>query len=230
MLDAGSRAHPRPGLRNARLLVLLAALTMLLGLGVGVGLHALLSSSASRPTVVTSRHGLDGQASWAAGARPAPQINGLLDQNGQPFSLRSLRGHTVAIVFFDSHCHQECPLEGHALSAAERTLPARDRPVLVAVSVNPQDTRASVRAAIRSWGLSSVARWYWLMGHRPQLAPAWRSYRIFVAPHPVNGDISHTEAVYLVDRRGFERSAYLWPFAFRFVAHDMRVLARERGA
>jgi hypothetical protein len=41
----------------------------------------------------------------------------------------------------------------------------------------------------------------------------------------VRGDIAHTEAVILVDRRGFERSVYLYPFAPRFVAHDMRVLA-----
>jgi cytochrome oxidase Cu insertion factor (SCO1/SenC/PrrC family) len=228
MLDAGSRTRSHSG-ASFRLIGLLAGLAVLLGLGVGLGLHALLSTSTPRPVVVTSRHGLDGQATWAAGARPAPPITTLRDQNGHLFSLSSLHGRTVAIVFFDSHCHQECPLEGHALAAAERTLPAGQRPVLVAVSVNPLDTPASARAAVRSWGLSSVAPWYWLMGGRGRLAPVWRSYRIYVAPHPVNGDISHTEAVYLVDRRGFERSAYLYPFATRFVAHDLRVLAGRKG-
>src|SRR5262249_22443168 len=117
---------------------------------------------------------------------------------------------------------------GRALAAAERTLPAAQRPVLVAVSVNPQDTAASVRTAVRSWGLAGVAPWHWLMGRRAQLSPGWNAYRIYVG-HAVHGGMPHHEAIYLVDRRGFERSAYLYPFAQRFVSHDMRTLARPRG-
>jgi cytochrome oxidase Cu insertion factor (SCO1/SenC/PrrC family) len=165
-----------------------------------------------------------GPASWAPGVRPAPPITGLSDQDSRPFSLAALRGHTVAVVFFDSHCHQECPLEGHALAAAERQLPASQRPVLVAVSVNPQDTRASVASAVRAWGLAGLAPWYWLMGARRQLRPAWRAYHIYVGPK-VHGDIAHTEAVYLIDKRGYERSAYLYPFMPGFVRHDLRQLA-----
>jgi cytochrome oxidase Cu insertion factor (SCO1/SenC/PrrC family) len=99
--------------------------------------------------------------------------------------------------------------------------------VLVAVSVNPQDTPASVRRAIRSWGLSGVAPWYWLMGSHHRLARVWQAYHIYVGPK-VNGDIAHTEAVYLIDRRGYERSAYLYPFAGKFVTHDMRRLAAAK--
>jgi cytochrome oxidase Cu insertion factor (SCO1/SenC/PrrC family) len=97
------------------------------------------------------------------------------------------------------------------------------------VSVNPHDTRASVGRAIREWGLAGVARWHWLMGSHTQLARVWADYNIQVSP-PVNGDINHTEALYLLDRRGFERVGYLWPFASRFAAYDMRVLATRRGA
>ena len=110
----------------------------------------------------------------------------------------------MALEFFDSHCKQECPLAGRALAAAERRLPRAERPVLVVVSVNPLDTPASTRAAIRAWGLGAVAPWYWLRGSRAQLAPVWRAYHIFVAPE--KGDIVHTEALYLLDRHGDERS------------------------
>ena len=65
------------------------------------------------------------------------------------------------------------------------------------------------------------------MGSRAQLASVWKAYHIYVG-RPVNGDIPHTEAVYLIDRRGDERSGYLYPFVARFVAHDLTVLARER--
>ena len=46
----------------------------------------------------------------------------------------------------------------------------------------------------------------------------------------VDGDISHTEALYLIDRRGDERSGYLYPFVPRFVTLDLSDARAERGA
>jgi cytochrome oxidase Cu insertion factor (SCO1/SenC/PrrC family) len=205
------------------------ALAIVGGIGAGAGAHVLLAGGAGRAAAATSaRHGpLRGQATWAAGTRPAPAITTLHDQTGAHFTLASLRGHTVAVEFFDSHCKAECPLAGRALAASERTLPAAQRPVLVVVSVNPQDTKASVREAIRSWGLAALAPWHWLMGTHAQLAPVWGAYRIFVKP--TRGDISHTEALYLLDRRGDERSGYLFPYLPASVSHDMRELAGRAG-
>jgi cytochrome oxidase Cu insertion factor (SCO1/SenC/PrrC family) len=206
-------------------LALLAA--AIVGLGVGAALHFVLGGRASVPDSRAAPTGLHGQASWLAGVRPAPAIQTLRDQTGRVFTLSSLRGRTVAMTFFDSHCNQACPLEGRALAAAERSLPASKRPVLVVVSVNPRDTPASTRAAARRWGLAQVAPWHWLRGTHVQLARVWRAYHIFVAP-PRNGDIAHTEALYLVDRRGDERSGYLYPFLPRFVTSDLQTLANER--
>jgi cytochrome oxidase Cu insertion factor (SCO1/SenC/PrrC family) len=42
---------------------------------------------------------------------------------------------------------------------------------------------------------------------------------------PTPTDIVHTEAVYLLDRRGAERSAYLYPYRDANLADDMRALA-----
>jgi cytochrome oxidase Cu insertion factor (SCO1/SenC/PrrC family) len=231
MLEAGSstRVPTAMGRHGIRLLLPLGLLAVLIGVGVGAAIALTRSGSAPSAAVLSSRYGLDGQAVWPPGAHAAPAIDTLRDQSGRRFSLASLRGHTVAIVFFDSYCHQQCPLEGRDLATAERLLPAAMRPVLVAVSVNPLDTPASARRAVQEWGLAPLAPWHWLMGSREVLARVWRAYHIYVAPHPVNGDIAHTEAVYLVDRRGYERSAYLYPFASRFVAHDLRVLARGKA-
>jgi cytochrome oxidase Cu insertion factor (SCO1/SenC/PrrC family) len=96
--------------------------------------------------------------------------------------------------------------------------------VLVAVSVNPADTPASARAAARAWGLGSVAPWHWLMGRALPLSRVWSAYHIYVGK-PAGGDIPHTEALVLIDRRGYERSGYLYPFSQSFVAHDLCVLA-----
>ncbi len=220
----GEEPH-RKRLRVAQIVLALAG-AALIGIGIGAGLHLLLARPASVPHDRPAT-GLFGQASWRAGVRPAPAIQTLRDQTGRVFSLSSLRGRTVAMAFFDSHCTQACPLEGRALAAAERSLPASQRPVLVVVSVNPRDTPASARAAARRWGLAHLAPWHWLMGAHSRLQPVWHAYRIFVAP-PRDGDIAHTEALYLIDRRGDERSGYLYPFVPRFVTSDLRKLASER--
>lgn len=206
-------------------------LAVLVGGGLGAGLHFLLKRSPplTAGTVSIMRHGLYGDAIWAANTVPAPAIDTLRDQSGSPFRLASLHGHTVAIAFFDSHCHQECPLEGRQLAASELKLPRAQRPDLVVVSVNPKDTPASAAKAVRDWGLAGVAPWHWLMGTHRQLAKVWAAYHIVVSP-PVNGDISHTEALYLLDRRGYERAGYLWPFASRFATYDMRALATRKAA
>jgi cytochrome oxidase Cu insertion factor (SCO1/SenC/PrrC family) len=222
--------------------VLALSCAALVGIVAGVALHLLtapqgstaggggvatgLSGEGSTAGTGAVRTGLSGEASWRAGTRPAPAIRTLRDQTGHLFTLSSLRGHTVAMTFFDSRCTQACPLEGRALAAAEMSLPAAQRPVLVAVSVNPSDTPASARRAARSWGLAQAAGWHWLMGSHRQLARIWRAYHIAVAP-PHDGDIAHTEALYLIDRRGDERAAFLYPFARRFVAADLRMLATE---
>lgn len=228
MIDAGAgieagRLHRR---RLGPWIALVLSAAVAAGIGIGAGLHRLGSDHAvvavERPAT-----GLHGQATWAAGVRPAPAITALRDQSGRIFSLGSLHGRTVTMAFFDSYCKQACPLEGRALAAAEQALPAAQRPVLVVVSVNPHDTPASTRAAARKWGLAGVAPWHWLRGSHVQLARVWRDYHIFVAP-PANGDITHTEAVYLIDRRGDERSGYLYPFMPRSVSLDLRTLAAER--
>ncbi|HEY2770495.1 MAG TPA: SCO family protein [Solirubrobacteraceae bacterium] len=216
-------------------LALALCTAVLAGVAIGAAVHLLMHRSqprdaaAAAATAATAPGSLQGQARWGAGVRPAPAIRGLHDQTGRLFAMSALRGHTVVIAFFDSHCNQACPLEGRALAAAEDALPAAQRPVLVVVSVNPQDTAASSRAAASKWGLGQVGAWHWLRGTHAQLARAWSAYHIAVLP-PRNGDIAHTEALYLVDRRGDERSAYLYPFAAHFVTHDLRTLSRGSTA
>jgi cytochrome oxidase Cu insertion factor (SCO1/SenC/PrrC family) len=232
MSAAGAARRHRLGRRAAGQLAAVLAVATVAGVAAGAGAHLLLTGgsahSGSATVAIAARHGtLRGMATWAAGARPAPAISTLRDQTGARFTLSSLRGRPVAIQFFDSHCTSECPLAGRAFAAAERALPKAQRPVLVVVSVNPRDTRASVRAAVRSWGLAGLAPWHWLMGTHAQLAPVWAAYHIFVAP--TRGDITHTEALYLLDRHGDERSGYLFPYLPASVSHDMRVLAARGG-
>lgn len=221
MATAGAHVKRGRPLGRRRIAALVAGAAVA-GIALGVALHFALAPTPGAPALPA----LHGQAKWPEGARPAPNFT-LSDQTGRPFTLASLRGRAVALMFFDSHCTAECPLAGRDFAQAEQLLPASQRPVVVVVSVNPADTPASARAAARKWGLAAAGAWHWTMGTASQLRAVWRAYGIYV--RPTKTDIIHTEATYLVDRRGYERTGYLYPFLPNFVALDLRALARGRA-
>lgn len=190
-----------------------------LGILLGLGVHSLASHGSGGQTAEVR-----GQAIWPAGFRRAPDFS-LRDSDGHRFSLDSLRGQPAIVTFLDSRCHQECPLEGRALAAGFRMTPRAERPTVVAVSVNPwEDTPASVRRAIRRFGLSGF-RWRWLLGSKSQLERVWRLYRIEV--RRTRADIEHTDALYLIDSNGFERAGMVYPFLPTWISTDLETLASE---
>ncbi len=207
--------------RRAAVVVLLATA---LGGGAGVAVHE-LGSRASSPAAAGPLPDFHGQAAWDAGARAAPGFT-LQDQDGVPVSLAGLRGRPVLLTFADSLCTLQCPIQGRQVASILRRLPAAERPTLVVVSVDPSgDTPASIRSATRKWGLAGPWRWHWLNGRATQLHAIWHEYGITVDPS--SGDIVHSLVLYLIDREGFERTAYLYPFLPAFVQGDLAKLGRR---
>ena len=167
--------------------------------------------------------------SWAAGRRRAPDFR-LVDQAGGRISLAAYRGRSVIVTFIDPLCRNFCPLEAKQLNDLVRSLPAPSRPAIVAVSVNVYgNARANLLQDVAKWRLAP--QWRWAIGSRRELASVWRRYQIgvLVETKRVAGvsvhEISHTEAAYLVDRRGYERALFLWPFRARDVVAVLRRLA-----
>lgn len=165
-----------------------------------------------------------GQAVWRAGARPAPGF-ALNDQTGAAVSLRSFRGRPVLLTFLDSQCRQSCPIAGRQLASILRRLPAAQRPALVVVSVDHSgDTPKAIDHALAAWGLAGPWETHWLNAPtRAKLAAVWRAYGVTVEPS--TNDIVHSLTLYLVDRSGDERTAYLFPFLPAFVQRDLAMLA-----
>jgi cytochrome oxidase Cu insertion factor (SCO1/SenC/PrrC family) len=206
--------------RNPRTAALAVGLAGTIGIAAGVALHFALRSTAATPKLSVPL--LHGEAVWSAGRRAAPDF-ALRDDSGRRISLSAQRGRTVVLAFMDPLCRQECPLEGRALGASERQIAPGKRSVVLIVSVNPAATPADGRAATRRWHISGDT--HWLLGRHAQLARVWRAYDITVLP--TTHDIVHSTAVYLIDRRGYERVGLLAPFQPQFVADDLRELARE---
>ncbi len=207
----------RTSRRTAAIVIALAALG---GALIGGAVHLLSDGSGGSRASAE----VQGQAVWPAGLRRAPDF-ALRDSQGQRLRLSSLQGRPVILTFMDSQCHQECPLEGRALAAAFRMTPAAERPLVLAVSVDPwHDTAGSARRAIKRFGLADFP-WRWLLGTKAQLEPVWRRYRIFV--RQTSGDIEHTDALYLIDAKGYERAGMVYPFLPNWVSTDLKTLASE---
>jgi protein SCO1 len=154
--------------------------------------------------------------SWGAGDRRAPDFS-LRDEDGRSVSVAANRGHPVIVTFVDPLCRNFCPLEAHVLNQMERQIPAAQRAVIIAVSVDVYaNARRYLRQDDREWHL--VPEWRWAIGRPADLAAVWKDYSIDVkvTTSRINGtatyDISHTEAAYVLDATGHERAVFAWPF------------------
>lgn len=139
------------------------------------------------------------------GAGPAPDLTLLDGLTGAPVSLSDLRGKVVALAFLYTSCPDVCPLTAAAFRRAQRDLGADAGEVaFVAVSADPQrDTPAAVQAFSRAHDLDRG--WYYLIGPRAQLEPVWSAYGILATPDEGRPTVTHTDAVFLIDREGRER-------------------------
>jgi cytochrome oxidase Cu insertion factor (SCO1/SenC/PrrC family) len=220
-----STAADRPGVARTRFRPLGLALWwwVLLALAVGVLIGAAVGLLRHRQgTSPVSTAVAPPAATWKAGERRAPGFR-LADAAGAPISLQQFRGRPVIVTFLDPVCHSLCPLEASELNRALAQLPAAQRPAVVSVSVNPwADSRAAFRADARKWRLGP--EWHWAAGSYALLSPVWKRYAIGVL-RTKKSDVSHTEASYLVDRDGYERALFLYPFRGEDVAAALKRLS-----
>ncbi|HYM49926.1 MAG TPA: SCO family protein [Candidatus Limnocylindrales bacterium] len=166
---------------------------------------------------------LAGEAVMSPNSTPAPPFT-LHDQDGKAVSIQDFKGQVVAVSFLDSHCQQQCPLQGEQLGIAMRTLGPATRFVNLVVSVAPAtDTPDSERAfaTTHRW----TGEWHWLSGSPAELAAVWKAYGIEVLPGPM-GNIPHSIALYLVDRQGYERVGFLFTDPKR-IEEDVRLLSHS---
>jgi cytochrome oxidase Cu insertion factor (SCO1/SenC/PrrC family) len=202
--------YPSPVVRWA----LLAAVPLVAAAAVSLGF--VLRGSKAQPASAVSR-----AITWKPGEQPAPPI-ALRAADGSRFTLGSLRGRNVIVTFVDPHCTTFCPRESLVIDDAVRSLPARERPAIVAVSVDPR-VRSRAVLAREARRFRWLPQWRWATGTEQELRRVWRRYHIEVVP--AKSDINHTEAAYVIDAAGDERALLLWPFRARDVSAALAALA-----
>ncbi len=148
-----------------------------------------------------------GPASFAyADVRPAPALE-LTDQNGNPFSLGSLRGEPVLVFFGYTHCPDVCPATIGNVNQV--LLSTGDGPRAVFVSIDPErDDVAAMNQYLRYLPKAYVG----LSGSPADVrrnADAWGVRYARIDNGSAKGyAMAHTADVFLVDAQGMLRADF----------------------
>jgi protein SCO1 len=139
----------------------------------------------------------------------------LIDQNGQSFSDRDLKGKTFLVFFGFTHCPDVCPTTLFEISEIMRTLgPEADRIAALFISVDPErDTPEAMKDYLSSFDPHLRG----LTGDAASLAAVAKAYRVYYKKVPLeDGDytMDHTAIVYLMDKEG----RFVSPFNMRRTA------------
>lgn len=160
-------------------------------------------------------------------AEAAPDFTLADGLTGRTVTLSAQRDHVVVLTFLYTHCPDVCPLTAETLRQAQQALSEdeRARVIFVAVSIDPpRDTPAAVQAFARDHGLAR--NFVFLIGAPSQLQPVWTAYGVRVEPDP--SFPGHSDAIYLIDRKGRARILTHSDIPPADLAADLKVLAAER--
>ena len=145
----------------------------------------------------------------------------LRNQDGEPVSMRSLRGQPVVVTFLYTHCQDTCPIQAQTIRGALDQL-GHDVPALAVAVDPPNDTPQSARKFLAEQRASG--RIDFVLGSRAELRPLWKGFAI----RPQSVTEEHQARLTLVDARGFQRVGYPGSEATpERLAHDLRLLERE---
>jgi protein SCO1/2 len=156
-----------------------------------------------------------------AGVR-APDFD-LTDQDGEPVSMRALRGKPVVVTFLYSTCRDTCPATAQQIRGALDDL-GHDVPALAIAVDPPNDTPRSARTFLAEQ--RATGRIDFVLGSRAELRPVWHGFG--VRPQRVTEE--HIARITLVDARGIQRVGYPGSEATpERIAHDIALLERQTG-
>ena len=176
-------------------------LLSLLGLALALGLVAAGcggggSSSSDGAVTLPQIAGAD-----AVPARTAPPIV-LTDQYGKKVDLAKLKGHSVLVAFLYTHCTDLCPIVAGKVHTAYAGLKKSERPIFLAVSVDPaHDTPASAAAFNKRHRTTGEIDW--LLGSRAELEKVWTAWDV-KPEHNANDpeEIEHNAEIFAIDPQG----------------------------
>lgn len=222
---------------SARIQLTLAAALLLVAAALGGVLLFGSSSANQRPAFTVGPEGFAGAVSPPGVRAPAFRLQ---DENGAPISQADARGKVAVITFLYTTCEDTCPITATQVLGALDDLGSAGKDVVAtAISVDPaNDTPALARRFLVERRITG--RMHFALGTSRQLLPLWCAYGVTpqgqsaetrcadgrqLRPGGPNGDFEHSSRVVVVDKRGYERSAFpLDQLTPEGLAHDVRRL------
>jgi len=134
----------------------------------------------------------------------------LIDQDGVPMSLASLRGRTVVLDFIYTNCPGPCPILTATHVSFQHDLPQdlRGRVRLVSVSLDPErDTPAALLAYGQALG-ADLSDWSFLTGEPRVVDSVLKEYGVGRVPGE-DGEIDHVVATFVIGGDGRIARRYL---------------------
>ena len=161
------------------------------------------------------------------GTAPAPDFTLTDGISGRAIRLGDQQGRLIALTFLYTRCPDVCPLTAETLRQAQKQLSSADadQVLFVAVTIDPEhDTPAVVQAFAAAHGLER--NFAYLVGSTAQLRSVWSAYGIRVVADPTNP--GHSDAIYLIDRKGRERALVHSDIGATDLLADLRLLLKEK--
>jgi protein SCO1/2 len=161
----------------------------------------------------------------AVPAKNAPPIE-LTDQHGKEVDLAKLKGRSVLVAFLYTHCTDLCPIVAGKVHTAYAHLKKAERPLFLAVSVDPgHDTPASAAAFNKRH--RTVGEIDWLLGSKVELERTWKAWGV-KPEHNANDpeEIEHNAEIFAIDPQGQIRALYPPSFKPEKLAEGTRTLAQ----
>ncbi len=127
----------------------------------------------------------------------------LIDQNGRAFTVQSLRGTPLAVVFVSAHCTDACPLiDGQFARIAQIVKAGRIKLRLLTVTLDPErDSPATMRHLARTLN-ADPNTWKVAGGRTADVHAVMNAFGVIARRGRDGYADVHTTFVYLLDARG----------------------------
>jgi protein SCO1/2 len=145
----------------------------------------------------------------------------LRNQDGDPVSMRELRGKPVVVTFLYTNCEDTCPIQAQTIRGALDQL-GHDLPALAIAVDPPRDTPESAKRFLAEQ--RATGRIDFVLGSRAELRKVWDGF--YIQPQTVTTE--HQARFTLVDALGFQRIGFPGSEATpERLANDLALLERE---
>jgi len=154
----------------------------------------------------------------------------LIDQGGNSFQFKNLRGKVVVVAFAYTTCADVCPLITAALRQAQSKLSVDERKAsyLLTVTTDPEIDSPKVLAGYAKRYGAELDGWSFLTGSETALKSVWKNFGVGVK-RKGRGLVDHTPLTAIVDRHGVLRFAFIGPSPHvAAVLNDIQSLLAER--